>query len=165
MTYRILKENDVSDIMELQNMIIDRLPDKDLLRKNSSDMFRQVINSGACCIGVYDGENLVACGLSHLCQGSEEDLSMHLENHTCTNPVNMKSVMVHPDYRGKGLQRALMKMIEDDLRQRGFDAMICTVSPSNEHSVRNVLAMNYEFDHQEVKYESLLRYIYIKKLL
>lgn len=58
--------------------------------------------------------------------------------------VNMDSVAVHPDYRGRGLQRRLLQTAEEWLLGQGEWTLLCTIHPDNRFSLNNALLQGYE---------------------
>ena len=78
--------------------------------------------------------------------------------------VNMDTIAVHPDYRGRGLQKHLMQEAEQEVAHRGPHILLCTVHPDNSFSLNNILALGYTIERKLPKYGSL-RYILRKDLL
>lgn len=77
--------------------------------------------------------------------------------------VNMDTIAVHPDYRGRGLQKTLMQTAEQALSQSGDKILLCTVHPDNRYSLRNVQEQGYVIQKRLEKYGSV-RYILRKDL-
>ena len=55
----------------------------------------------------------------------------------------MDTVVVHPDYRGLGLQKRLMQTAETELSKAGQHILMCMVHPENRYSLNNVLSQGY----------------------
>lgn len=68
--------------------------------------------------------------------------------------INMDSAAVHPDYRGLGLQRALMETVERELRGAGERILLGTVHPENRYSLENVLKRGFSIVRRLEKYGS-----------
>lgn len=77
--------------------------------------------------------------------------------------VNMDSVAVHPDYRGKGLQRRLLREAEDWLGREENRILLCTVHPENRYSLENALAQGYTIEKKISIYGSV-RYLLRKNI-
>ncbi|WP_372371484.1 GNAT family N-acetyltransferase [Candidatus Uabimicrobium sp. HlEnr_7] len=52
--------------------------------------------------------------------------------------VSFVNTLVHAKFRGKGLQFLLQKQREKLAQQKGYQIIMATVSPENQHSLRNV---------------------------
>lgn len=69
--------------------------------------------------------------------------------------THMDTAAVHPDFRGLGLQRRLMRVAEQTLRGR---ILLCTIHPDNRYSLRNAQALGYRIEKRIERYGSI-RYI------
>ena len=78
--------------------------------------------------------------------------------------AHMDTVAILPEYRGNRLQRRLMCRAEEDLRQKGFRYLLCTVHPENRFSKDNLLRQGYRAAKTTEKYGGLLRDILWKEL-
>ena len=78
--------------------------------------------------------------------------------------VNMDTIVVHPDYRGQGLQRILMKEAELWAVEQGYQTMMCTVHPDNCFSLNNMLKLGYKIEKTLPKYGSV-RHVLRKQAL
>lgn len=77
--------------------------------------------------------------------------------------INMDNSAVHPNYRGMGLQRKMISIAEEHLRQEGTHILLCTVHPDNQFSLQNVLQQGYSVQRRLSKYGSE-RYILRKDI-
>lgn len=77
--------------------------------------------------------------------------------------INMDNAAVHPDYRGLGLQRRMMQVAEESLRDTGHWHLLCTIHPDNRYSLQNAQAMGYTIQKELPKYGST-RYILRKDI-
>lgn len=161
---RYLNEDDLPAILELQEETILGLKDKTILRKNSPEILLQSISEQNIALGVFINDELIAIGLTVLPVPPETDLRENLQNHTVDNAMDLKLIIVKEKYRGNGLQKKLIRLMEEEALSRGITHLCTSVSPNNPYSYNNVLAMGYEFDHQEEIYGGLLRNIYVKEL-
>ncbi len=113
-----------------------------------------------------DGQRLAAVfsilipGLDLYNYGYDLDLSRE----DLLRVVNMDTAAVHPDYRGRGLQRRLTQAVEAELRNRGSYILLCTVHPDNRFSLENFLSQGYSIQCRIPKYGSE-RYVLRKNLL
>lgn len=77
--------------------------------------------------------------------------------------ANMDTIAVHPDYRGLGLQRKLMKEAENWAFAHGYRILMCTVHPENRFSLDNMLKLGYRIEKKLPKYGSV-RYVLRKDI-
>ena len=164
MDIRSLTLDDLEAVLDLQEITINGLKDRSVLRKNSPDILAQALTERNIALGVFDESNLIAAGIAVDPVPPETDLRINLKKFTVDKAMDLKLIIVKEEYRGKGLQRELIRLLEDEALSRGFTHFCTSVSPDNPHSFDNFLAMGYEFDHQEELYGGLLRNIYVKQL-
>ena len=75
--------------------------------------------------------------------------------------ANADSAIVHPDYRGNGLQRKLLEVALTLLRP-GIVGIGATVSPENQYSLNNALASGFEIVCRREMYGGYDRYLLAK---
>ena len=69
--------------------------------------------------------------------------------------THMDTAAVHPDHRGRGLQRRMMARAEEELWGR---ILLCTIHPDNRFSLDNALKLGYRIERKVERYGSV-RYI------
>lgn len=163
--FRRLEAKDVDSVMALQDTVYDELADKNLLRKNTREMFALCIDEPNISIGVYHNNMMIAVGIMVDARGTDEDLGIGLEKYTVDKNANMKNIMVISQYRGNGLQGILMRRLEQLAVERGYTDLCASISPQNSFSLNNALALGYKVDHLATKYGGLERAIVVKKLI
>ncbi len=183
---KCLYQNDVDLMVELQQIILDEVKEKGkegLFRENTRGMFELCVQSPNHSVGIFDGDKMIALGILFDGLGTDEDLSTDLVKHDVRGKVsrrykstdlkdktiqhisaNMKLTLVHPDYRGMGLQIMLLNKLEALAKFFGYTHLCCTISPDNAPSISNVEKCGYEFDHKALKYGGLTRNIYVKEI-
>lgn len=77
--------------------------------------------------------------------------------------ANADSAVVHPDYRGNGLQRKMLEAALPLLRP-GIVGLGATVSPANAYSLNNALASGFAIVCRRAMYGGHDRYLLKKKL-
>ncbi|MNC63229.1 hypothetical protein D3C75_1133320 [compost metagenome] len=79
--------------------------------------------------------------------------------------AKLDTVIVDPAFRGRGLQRVLVRQASElaEVRQHGV-YLLTTVSPHNPHSLRNMQAEGFQILLKKDKYGGLERYILGKQL-
>ena len=155
---------DVKAILELQKTILDGLPDRELLRENSEEMFVQCTKEPNLTLGLFADGKLSALGILVDATGTEEDLGVGLVCHEVGKSANLKLILVREECRGLGIQRTLMLLLEACVISGGYTHLCSTVSGKNVHSLRNAQAVGYEFDHEATKYGGLARGVYVKTI-
>lgn len=114
-------------------MKIDRITDDDLRKlvrleeraftvgPYSADMLRYALSeSGDMAFKVEDEEEIIAYIMA--CPVSDSSL-------------DIESVAVDPEYRGKGLAKALFQHIEDIAKQRGYEKIVLEVREHNREAI------------------------------
>lgn len=114
--FTIIPKDDIHSIIPLFK-ILDKNLDTTLLESRLDEM----IQRGYECVGIYDGEQLI--GMSGLWILTKYYVGRHIE------PDN---VVIHPDYRNKGIGEQLMQWIYEYGRQQGCTASELNCYVSNE---------------------------------
>lgn len=161
---RLLDETDLESVLDLQEKTILGLEDKTILRRNTPEILLQSLSESNIALGVFADTELAAIGIAVTPVPPETDLRANLKTHSVANAMDLKLIIVNAEYRGNGLQRTLIESLEKLASARGITHFCTSVSPNNPYSINNMLAMGYEFDHQEELYGGLLRNIYVKEL-
>lgn len=76
----------------------------------------------------------------------------------------MDIAAVNPNFRGRQLQRRLMRQAETELAGMGIQYLQCTVHPANVYSCRNVQALGYGELARTVLYGDCPRVVFGKAL-
>lgn len=107
---------------------------------------REMMNSGIMRLWVaMDGDRL-AGAFDALMPGLEAynyGYQLGFSTEELRNVINMDTAAVHPDYRGRHLQRRLLQAAEAELSGNGEKHLLCTIHPENLYSLRNALAQGY----------------------
>ena len=77
---------------------------------------------------------------------------LELEQEDLLRVTHMDTAAVHPDFRGRGLQKRMMAEAEDQLAGR---ILLCTIHPDNRYSLGNARALGYRIEKQVQKYGSI----------
>ena len=150
-------KNDLEDILRLQEEVIASLMDKNLLRRNTEQMFIECLQNPNYTVGVRHEGRLVALSILYFPKDENEDLT-HLLSGVEYNGIksaNLKLCMVAKDYRGNGLQVYLGKMLERRAKEQGVELLCSTVSPDNEYSQNNLRKLGYAVNSRHKKYGSI----------
>jgi len=161
--FRQCLPSDLEVVLELNQSVYDSLADKSLLRLNSTEMIASCLAEPNVTMGAWDSDKLVAIGILYVPQVEDEDLSHYVEN-AVFPAANQKLYLVDAAYRGQGLQRKIIRLIEDIARKKGFVMLCTTIAPHNTFSINNFIAEGYTYSTTVVKYGGLERNIYNKVL-
>ena len=117
------------------------------------------------CIGVWQGSRLGAYLTFHYCGQSPHNYAAFLGVPQAEWPhwANADSAVVHPDWRGNGLQRAMLEaalpLLPPQITHLG-----ATVSPDNSYSLCNAQASGFVIRCRREMYGGYDRYLLEKQL-
>lgn len=158
--------DDFEDICRLQEIAFEYLEDKDLLRRNTTEMFKRCLEEPHYTLGAFFEEELIAFAILFDAGQSIENIGLDLElnEEELNEAINMKLIIVLPKYRGNGLQKKLMSRLEEIAKKKEKRFICGTVSPKNKYSCKNFESLNYILKTTKVKYDGLERNIYCKEI-
>ena len=137
----------------------------DFLRRNTYETLAPCFDGDSIVLGSFSGETLVAFGILFVAGSGSENLAKDVERiDDILTSANVKLVIVRPDYRGNGLQRELVKKLEDSAKDMGYAWLCATVAPTNNWSYDNFIKSGFELDKILVKYGGLTRALLVKKI-
>lgn len=155
LTIRICRPSELPLLLELQETIFAQLPNPTLLRRNSEEMLAECLSAPHTVIGAYDEERLVAVAILYVPTNDAEELSHLLQDvdqYPRTTTANYKLALVDPHYRGRGLQVAMGRRLEQVAIQQGFRRLCTTVSPDNIASRTNIQHQGFYYNRTLQKY-------------
>lgn len=156
---------DLDAIVELESIVVSRLERPDLLRNNGREGLESCLIEPHITLGAYLGSRLVAVAILFVPTDSAEDLSVAIQHQELTLPsANFKLCMVHPQFRGNGLQCRMGRMLEEEARKKGIRMLCSTVSPFNPSSYKSLEKLGYHADCKLEKY-GFERLLFVKKLV
>jgi GNAT superfamily N-acetyltransferase len=152
---KLLGKNRLKEVIELQQYVYDNLPNKEVLYIDSYDDMLADMEEGARIIGVLNSrDNLIAYryiafpGTDSRNLGYDIDLK---EDHL-DKVVHLETTVVHPKYRGNGLQSLTLEAATKMVKAEGYRHLMCTVSPYNFHSLYNVMMNGLKIKSLKKKY-------------
>lgn len=165
---RQLTLNDLTHILTLQHGAIQCLEDKNKLSSLSEEEYRYIFKDNGLIIGAFDREKLIAFR-SLLDPPIDEEhlgLDIGLKKSELKQVIYQEISIVHPDYRGHGLQQTLAQLIMNEFEKQEHDYryVCCTVAPFNIPSLKDKFRQGMEMATLKYKYETKLRYIFVKDL-
>ncbi|WP_017795652.1 GNAT family N-acetyltransferase [Oceanobacillus kimchii] len=163
---RYLTREDLPVIMQLQDIVIEELIDKDSLEPLSREEFLTILSDDKLMIGVFDQQILIGFRAFLNPINDEEGLGKDIGLLESDYPRIVYSEIsnVHPDYRGNGLQTFMGKTWMDSLDRRDFRYILATVAPFNIASLKDKFALGMKIYRLKNKYGDKLRYIFCKDL-
>lgn len=156
---------DLPAVEALQNQVCAALPDPALFKATPREELARYLAQGALLVGVWAEGRLAAYG-SVVYEGESPGnyaWDMGLPGEQVPGWANLDTTIVHPAWRGNGLQQFLLRYCEQRRRPQilGFG---CTVSPNNPHSLANVRAAGFVPVCEKRKYGGLRRVVLKKHL-
>lgn len=163
---RFLDEDDLQEIIKLQEIVLNNLNDHELYHPASKELLQEYLRRHRSAIGVEIDESLVGFSCIHMPGGNEQNLGrdIGMSPEDLEKAANIQFTFVHPDYRGNAFQMKLIKHLLDIIKDLGYCHALCTVSPKNFHSLRNMFQNDLLIKEITTKYGGLLRYILYKNI-
>lgn len=158
--------HDSEAFIRLLHDVKNAMPRPEFLFLDPDEDIREMMGSGNMHLWVaMDGER-IAGAFDILIPGLNEynyGYDLGFDRDQLLRVINMDTAVVHPVYRGLGLQKRLMAEAEKEIHRQKGRILLCTVHPENEFSLRNVLDQGYRIMKKCEKYGSV-RYILRKDL-
>jgi len=159
---------DVEKVVNFENDILKALPDPNLFQGHDATALKEDIESGDDIILVREQKkkNLMALLIFIKPRDCVHNLALDakLDKSAILKTAVISVIAVHPDFRGIGIQRYLLKLAEKLAKDCGAKYLTATVSPQNPHSLQNFLDKGYEIRDEKMKYGCKNRYIMLKVL-
>jgi len=161
---RILDAGYLSEIIELQQVIIKGLPRGEMLQPFSESFMKEHIRRKGFILGVVSGGSLIAFRNIYFpdIDDPEWNLGIDLglpENSLC-KVANFQMVCVHPDFLGNSLALVMNRHAISILKKmEPYEHLCATVSPYNFWNIRILLDTGFAVRKLKKKYGGKLRYI------
>ena len=165
MTFHI-READIKDLdtfLQLQDMIMDSLPDKDVYAPFTVEETIDQLENDFCWLAF--AENGEVAGVSVLIPNTRTDQSYNYGHYFDNDEEHLKRTasfdmtIVVPKYRGHGLQRLFNKIRIGKAIELGATEGITSISPENPYSYNNFLILNFEIADRRKLYGGKDRYL------
>ena len=163
---RIVELKDLPELLALQKVAIAHLESKDVLQPSTVEEFEFIFSGNGFILGLFDGKRLIAFRVMVVLPFDAENLGLDagLSSETLERVIYQDLSIVHPDYRGKGLQKKMGEMVMAKVDRSRFDYVCATVAPFNIPSLKDKFALGLHIVALKLKYEGKLRYVFMKKL-
>jgi ribosomal protein S18 acetylase RimI-like enzyme len=164
---KFLNKDSLHELMSLQDLIGENLPDHEIFRLHSKKDFKDIFQSEHSVIGVETTDGLVAYSIIRIPGLAEDNLGrdINLAKEELIKVAHLQATAVHPLFRGNGLQRKLAIAHLDELERTGYKHVCCTVSPRNPISLHNIMSCGFVIKGLIPKFEGWWRYIMYKDIL
>ncbi len=152
---RLLKENELKDVMKLQQSVYDALPNKEVLYMDSELGMYEDLKAGAMILGVYNSKDqLISYRYISFPKKVEHNLGndILLPENQLEYVVHLETTVVSPDYRGNRLQSLTLSKAIDLIKPMGMNHLLCTVSPYNLFSLYNIMSAGLNIKSLKRKY-------------
>ena len=161
-----LSESSLLEMVSLQDLILGHLPDPEIFFPHDRDYFRQIFQHDRSVIGVRVKESLAAYSIIRI-PGHEQDnlgRDIGLAEDELTSVAHLQATVVHPAFRGNGLQRKMAAAHLHVIEDLGFKHVCCTVSPKNPASLGNIIHSGLVIKGLRPKFGGWWRYIMYRNL-
>ncbi len=154
--------NDAPKVQALQTSSIGQL----MFPISKQEIHDLLAGGQGCIIGAWLGEALIAFLAITLPDLGENNLGHDagLPQHQLSGLAQWTAVVVHPDYRGKGLQVVLLHYSLHQLDWPQVRRWLATVRCDNEFSLRNFRAVGARVVKTIRKYDGHLRFLLLLEL-
>lgn len=159
--------NDVDSIYDIQNVVIDNFSEEEkgyflpFKKETYLRIVNDPINDGEM-YGAFIDDKMIAWIFLSISNRMKE-LKQMIPN-LVDSCADIDGVIVLPEYRGYGLQKTLIKYLEERAKEKGISNLIAEVTFGNVYSLRNLKDLGYEEKTWYEKDENIKRYILLKKL-
>ena len=159
--------NDVEEIYKIQNIVIDNFKEDEkgyflpFKKETYLRILNDPINDGEI-YGAFTDDKMIAW-ISLSVSNRMKELKQIIPNLE-GNCADIDGVIVLPEYRGYGIQKTLVKYLEEKAKEKGINNIIAEVTFGNVYSLRNLKDLGYEEKTWYEKDGGIKRYILLKKL-
>lgn len=159
--FRLLAKEEVGLVLALQDEVLRHEQQPGLYYPLSAAEVKRMIEEQGAVMGVFVEGRLAAFHALFLPHMDSENLGrdVQLSTEALMRVAHMEAVCVHPEYRGNGLQKALIERLIRCLSDTPYDLLFLTASPFNLPSVKSGLASGFVICALKQKYGQKWRYI------
>lgn len=165
---RMLEKRELPQLMELQSLVYDNLPNKQVLVTDTQDEILEDMEYGAKVIGVFNPKGqLISYRYFSFPNQREKNMGKYVgvDEAELPNVVHLETTIVHPKYRGNDLQNLTLKQAVKLSENLGYQHLICTVSPFNFYSLYNIMKNGLKIKSLKKMYgQQYLRFILHKDM-
>ena len=164
--------SELENVLALQQYIYDRIPNKEIFVRDTMDDFIEAFENQGRIFGIYTNEGrLIAYRFITVPGESPKNMGndLYLPRSEFHKVVHLETTVVHPDFRGRGMQRLTLDYATKWAAAHGFRYLFCTVSPYNPVSLNNIMSGGLKVKDLKLKYGNdehpgYLRYVLFRDL-
>ena len=162
----LLTHGEMKQMVDLQKVAIAHLDSEDVLQPLTVDEFTYILNGNGFIVGLFDEGRLIAFRalLAPPLDADHLGLDAGLSGESLMHVIYQELSIVHPDYRGRGLQMQMGEWVMNQIDRSRYDYVCATVAPFNIASLKDKFALGLQIVALKRKYEGKLRYVFMKKL-
>ena len=149
---------DLDRFLEFTHEVRAAMPDTAWFALDPDEEMRELTEAGDMEFWLAECGDRLAAVFSNIRPGLRDfnlGCEIGLEEAQLTRVTHMDTAAVHPDFRGRGLQRRMMAEAEQGLAGR---ILLCTIHPDNRYSLENALRLGYRIEKRIGRYGSV-RYV------
>ena len=163
--FRRATPDDIDEVMKLQDIIVEALPDKDLFQTATREEYLVQLAEDFCMIAECNGQT---AGFSVLVPNDPDNPRnygkyLNYDREQLARTASLDLTIVDPVFRGRGIQRMFNKLRIGAAVEMGATEGLCSISPDNPYSYRNFLVLNFEIIETRKMYGGKERYILRKE--
>lgn len=163
---------ELENVLALQDYIYERIQNKEIFVRDTMEDFLEAFEGQGRIFGIYTNEGrLIAYRFITVPGENEKNMGndLYLPHREFHKVVHLETTVVHPDFRGMGLQRLTLDYAIKWTIAHGYRYLFCTVSPYNPVSLNNIMSGGLKVRDLKIKYGNeehpgYLRYILFRDL-
>ena len=164
---KVLDENYIEKIMELQENVKKGLKYKDWYSETSREEFLIQINEKGKIVGcILEDDTLIALGV-YVEWGYEKEnygYDLNISGDKLLNVGQIEATLVHEKFRGNKLQKKICMELEEIAKSKGNNVIAATIHPDNTYSLNTFKELGYKVRLEKLKYGGLRRFILSKNM-
>lgn len=153
--------DEILSYIDFIEMIKSRMEDKSYLGDFSYDDLCNLIENGTKIYCLKYGRFIVASCM--LIPATDKDMKKFGLDFDYHKVADLGPQAVFLDFRGNGIQKYMIKMLEDKAKSLGYEYLVTTIHPDNTYSSKNVVESNFKLKGT-INLSRGLREIYYKEI-
>lgn len=157
----LIGKDHLSQIIRLQDIVVENLNLSDIFQSDSREFLKDELKKGGKVIGVFTEDDLIAYRFITMPKGESMNLGVDLglPKKMLERVGHLETTIVHPDYRGNGLQRKTLYHALEIFNELDYNHICSTISPENYHSLKNIMSGGLVIKKLKEKYGGKLRFV------